>query len=66
MQRIEHHSAHGVYTATPAQLDDAIARHLPASANDLRALLVDADPDIDWSDLTDVSALLIVLAYYGI
>lgn len=57
-------SAHGDYSVRPAQLDWAIEKYLPASPASLRATLADqSSGDIDWSDVVDVSSLLIVLAF---
>lgn len=41
-----------------------MSKFLPASPEQLRAELSQRNPDIDWSDLTDVASCLVVLAEY--
>jgi hypothetical protein len=52
---------HGTYQIGADELDQAIGRYLPASPATLRAKVEEAI-GLDYSDVTDVSALLIVLA----
>jgi hypothetical protein len=53
---------HGTYEATPLALDAAIAKYLPASPLTLRRILEYRAPEIDWADVRDVSAALVILA----
>lgn len=60
------HSRYGCHTVAPEHLDAAISKYLPASAKELRNLVVErvtgsADGDSSYSDLT-VSEALIILA----
>lgn len=52
---------HGSFTPTAASVDLAIERYLPASPRQLQALVTERT-GIDYSDVHEVSALLIVLA----
>ena len=53
---------HGVFVASTAVLDIVIDRHLPASVNDLRARVSAVAEGIDYSDVHEVSAFLMILA----
>jgi hypothetical protein len=56
-------NAHGTFTTTASGLDLEIARRLPASPNDLREAMGWAvGGDIDYSDVHDVAAFLIMFA----
>lgn len=55
---------HGTYSAPAMLVDAMISKHLPASPNQLRAkveAVTDGMP-IDWSDVSDATAFLVVLA----
>jgi hypothetical protein len=55
---------HGTYSAPAMLVDAMISRHLPASPNQLRAIVTESTDGmpIDWSDVSDVTAFLVVLA----
>ena len=61
-QRINFVSNHGTYSSTPRGVDTMIQKYLPASVKQLRDRVTEISPDVDWSNVTDVSAFLIVLA----
>lgn len=63
-QRIAFTSNHGTYETTPEALDLMMSKFLPASPEQLRQILSERAPDIDYSDVRSVSALLVVLAEY--
>lgn len=52
---------HGTFSVSAARLDDAVSRYLPSSPRQLRAI-VEERTQLDYSDVRDASALLIVLA----
>jgi hypothetical protein len=53
---------HGYYRVTTAALDATMSRYLPASPADLRAIVSEREPDIDYSEVTDAVAFLVILA----
>ncbi len=53
-------AGHGNYTSTTGQFDVLISRYLPASPARLRVVLAERN-EIDYSDVRDVSALLLIL-----
>jgi hypothetical protein len=55
-------NAHGTFTTTASGLDCVIGEKLPASASSLRAEMSERNPEIDYSDVHSVSALLIMFA----
>ncbi len=59
--KVEVTNGHGYFSATPAQLDRAIARYLPASIGELREQ-VEEICGFDASDIDSASELLMVLA----
>lgn len=63
-QRIVFTSDHGQYETTPEALDLMMSKFLPASVGQLRHELRQREPDIDWSDLMDITSCLVVLAEY--
>jgi hypothetical protein len=52
---------HGRHTVTAAALDDAMTRYLPNDTRTVRAIVNERTAS-DYSDVTDLSALLIMLA----
>jgi hypothetical protein len=53
---------HGTFATTGMGLDRVISTYLPASVNDLRAIAEERNPEINYSDVNDVSSFLIMLA----
>ncbi|MDQ6796457.1 MAG: hypothetical protein M3011_00290 [Actinomycetota bacterium] len=51
---------HGTFTSTTGQFDVLISRYLPASPAGLRAIVAERS-EVDYSDVRDVSALLLIL-----
>jgi len=58
--------AHGYYGSTAADVDALIARYLPASVDELRALLYERAEsyEIDYSDVRTKIELLLILGEY--
>jgi hypothetical protein len=56
---------HGIYTANAFDMDRAIAKYLPASPRELRAIVTErTGGEIDYSDVNAVSAFLVILASF--
>ncbi|MFD7257188.1 hypothetical protein [Streptomyces sp. NPDC059874] len=55
-------TAHGQFQTTAHHFDGLMARYLPASVADLRAVIAEMSPEIDWSDVSTVTECLMILA----
>ncbi|AVO22564.1 hypothetical protein PBI_PAEDORE_81 [Streptomyces phage Paedore] len=56
---------HGQYQTDAEHFDMLMARHLPASVEELRAQIQERTTEIDYSDLATVTECLMVLAEYS-
>lgn len=55
-------TSQGSFQTTAWELDEAIEKYLPASPKELRAIIEDRTSGEDYSEVTELSALVIVLA----
>lgn len=55
-------SRHGTFTTDTFTLEQAITKFLPASVNDMRGLMSELVPELDYTDVHYVSEFLIILA----
>ncbi|QGJ91033.1 hypothetical protein HWC82_gp45 [Gordonia phage Yikes] len=61
MKITANHPTHGLYQASARAVDEAIAKYLPASVEELREK-VHERTDVDYSDVDSVSFFLVMLA----
>lgn len=61
MKITANHPSHGLYQASARAVDEAIAKYLPASVEELREK-VHERTDVDYSDVDSVSFFLVMLA----
>ncbi|QFG10585.1 hypothetical protein HWC68_gp45 [Gordonia phage Gibbin] len=62
MKITANHPSHGLYQASARAVDDAIAKYLPASLEDLRKIIEERTEGTDYSDVDSVSFFLVMLA----